>query len=391
MITPLHPEHRDQSYSEGRIDIGLEETQNIDYKKLKFDVIKQLPFASTQINVDEKGKIIYHPTIVSKSIIGDYYLSRGISYQDVNALPAVNGISLVQRKNQLKSWLSSINGEDYNYVPFNAFYQLSKEITNSSGLLLSKGINITTDFLDSNGGTTTQYDTREEIGEFFNIYFRIFNNLGNSVYSSDDQFLINDRFSFQLSFNGKDITDAIDNVSFQEREGQQKKGYFTMKIKLSSLESSGKLTLNITYLYYGIVRSISCYVKISEYSLIFINNENNSILYTLNEPEIDEVNNIITFANNGNCDFHISQGDAVHYYLNFAILYKKQPLQIDTISPNITGSKIDNDSIEVGGYKINSRFWISNTLGQDSNNPLLPLNIELTCEEKKFNISLTNE
>jgi hypothetical protein len=64
---------------------------------------------------------------------------------------------------------------------------------------------------------------------------------------------------------------------------------------------------------------------------------------------------------------------------------------IDAISPNITGSKIDDDSIEVGGYKINSRFWISNTLGQDSSNPLLPLNIELTCEEKKFNISLTNE
>ena len=391
MITPLHPKHRDQSYSEGRIDIGLEETQNIDYKKIKSDIVKQLPFASTKINIDKKGKITYYPTIVSKSIIGDYYLSRGISYQDLVAHPATDGVSLTQRKSYLKSWLSSINGEDYNYVPFNAFYQLSKEITNSSGLLLSKGINITADFLDSNGVTTTQYDTREETGEFFNIYFRIFNNLGNSVYSSDDQFLINDRFSFQLSFNGEDITDAIDSVSFQEREGQQKKGYFTMKIKLSSLESSGKLTLNITYLYYGIVRSISCYVKISEYSLLFINNENNSILYTLNEPEIDETSNVISFTDNGHCNFYVLQGDAVHYYLNFAVLYKKQPLQINTISPNTIGSIIDNSSTEIGGYKINSRFWISNTLGQGSSNPLFPLNIELTCEEKKFNISLTNE
>ena len=369
----LHPEHRDPSHSDGRVDIGLEETQNIDYRNLKSDIVKRIPFASVSY---ENG--YYKPTTINKSLVGDYYISRGVSYNDISHVDAFDGNSLLTKKKGLQDWLSTISGEDYNYVPFNAFYQLSKEITNSTGLLLSKGVNINVDFVDSQQEVTTQYTIVGNTNDFFEVYFKITNNLGQSIYSDYDQQLILDKFQFKLFYEEEEVPFNNGDISFSN-------GIFTLKINTSYIKQSGKLTLVVNYIYYGIERKISCFVTTSEYTLVFFNYESTSIVGILNDPQIqeDEVN--ISFTGSINNLLQKEQeGGVTHHVLKFAVFHYNDGMQIDSVDKG----SIKNDPIEIEKYKINSYCVYSNTLPSSMVDPITSLEIKAVCGDKTFNIIL---
>lgn len=385
---PLHPEHRDPSHSDGRIDIGLEEVENFDYRNLKSDLIKKLPFISMKYENE-----VYKSIVVSKSIIGNYYLSKGISYEDLPSRSVSTGNQLKERKEELQEWLLNTRGSSHDYVPFDAFYQISKEINNSLGLLLSRGVNVRVDFFNQEGSFTTEYDIKDLSSPVFTVYFKITNQFNRSIYSEQENILIKDKFAFSLSFEGNDVTEAIDSISFSDE-------VFSMNLKTSYFKQSGKLSLSVEYIYYGLVREVSCYLNLSKYTIRFFDH-NNSIINLLNEKS--EEQNEFKFIGYSVEDFieRVDFGNYVTYYLKAAVFEQNNEtsLQLDTCvlyfnqeNPADTNhGKINNSMFSTEDYDINSSVYFTSTYGGSDDsfyNNHVEVHMILTSGDKTFKIDI---
>lgn len=387
---PLHPEHRDPSHSDGRIDIGLEEVENFDYRNLKSDLIKRLPFISMKYENE-----VYKSIVVNKSIIGNYYLSKGISYEDLPSWNASTGNQLKERKKELQEWLSNTSGSSYDYVPFDAFYQISKEINSSLGLLLSRGVNVQVDFFDQSGNLTTQYDINDLSSSVFTIYFRITDQFNRSIYSEQEDVLIKDKFNFSLFFEDNDITEAIDSISFSDET-------FSMNLKTSYFQESGKLSLSVEYIYYGLTRKVSCYLNLAKYTIRFFD-RNNSIINLLNEKS--EEQNEFTFSGNSIEDFvkKADFGSYVTYFVKAAVFEQnsRTSLQLDSCilyfnqeNPADTNhGRIINTTFSAEEYDVNSYVHFSSTYGPDYNfyDDHREVHIILTSGDKTFKIDIEQD